>query len=77
MRKLAITRTDHEKSIVSSTAECCNSGTKRSIERRRYERTRPYGDTFDLSMEPAVEFMEHDRSDEFLESTIEPEPAVF
>ena len=34
-------------------------------------------DTFDLSMEPAVEFMEYDRSDEYLESTIEPEPAVF
>ena len=50
---------------------------KRSIERRRFERTRSYGDTFDLSMEPTVEFMEYDRSDEYLEPTIEPEPAVF
>ena len=41
------------------------------------QRKRSYGDTFDLSMEPAVEFLEFDRSDEYLESTIEPEPAVF
>ena len=27
-------------------------------------------------MEPAIEFMEYDRSDEFLESIIEPESAV-
>ena len=61
-RKLAITRIDNEKITVSSTAECNKSGTKRSI-----KRTRSYGDTFDLSMEPAVEFMEYDRSDEYLE----------
>ena len=70
--KLAITRIDHEKITVSRTAKCNKSGTKRSI-----KRTRSYVDTFDLSMEPAVEFMEYDRSDEYLESTVEPEPAVF
>ena len=68
---------DHEKNTVLSTAECDNSGTKRSIEKRSFERTRSYGDIFDLSMEPAVEFMEYDRPDEYLESTVEPEPAVF
>ena len=76
-RKLAITRIYNEKITVSSTAECDNSGTKRSIEKRRFERTRLYGYTFDLSMESAVESMEYDRSDEYLESTFEPEPAVF
>ena len=33
-------------------------------------RTRSYGYTFNLSMEPAIEFMQYDRSDEFLESII-------
>ena len=60
------------KNTVSSTAEYGNSGTKRNIERRKFERTRSYGYTFNLSMEPAIEFMEYDRSDEFLESIIEP-----
>ena len=52
-----------------------NSGTKRNIERRKFERTRTYGYTFNLSMEPVIEFMDYDRSDEFLESIIEPESA--
>ena len=39
--------------------------------------TRSHGYTFNLSMESAIEFMECDRSDEFLESIVEPESTVF
>ena len=45
---------------------------ERNIERRKLERTRSCGYTFNLSMEPAIEFMEFDRTDK---SIIEPESA--
>ena len=65
-----------ESTMRKTPAECGNSGTKRNIERWKFERTRSYGYTFNLSMVPATEFMEYDRTDEFLESVIEPESTV-